>query len=77
MGGVRVTRNQAFAALTGAVVMVTAGLVWLIGAWGLIVMGLLVAAVVVLGVDIEEGPGRETVADAASPPWRGGPVHRQ
>ncbi|WP_157251109.1 hypothetical protein [Nonomuraea typhae] len=47
-------RTEAAALLTAALAMVVGGLVWLLGAIGLIIPGVLLAAFVLLVVEIKE-----------------------
>lgn len=61
------TRRESLLALAVAFTLVIAGLVWLIGPWGLIVGGLGLASATLFGFErVREGEGRrgEDLADA-------------
>jgi hypothetical protein len=65
------TRREALLALAVAFALITAGLTWLLGGYGLIIGGLLVAATTLFGFErIGEGRG-EALEDAVPQPGRG------
>lgn len=65
------TRREALLALAVALALIVAGLTWLLGGYGLIAGGLLVAAVTLFGFErIGEGQRGETLEDAV-PQQRG------
>lgn len=71
-----VTRREALAAMAAAFVLIAAGLVWLLGPYGLILAGLVLAATVLFGVNITEGPRGEAV-DGPAGPRHAVPVQRR
>lgn len=70
-----VTKREALTVLAVAYVLITAGLVWLFGPYGLIGAGAALAAVALFGIDVREAR-HEAVA---SPPRRRHrvPVHHR
>ena len=70
------TRWEARTALAAALLMVTAALTWLLGPWGLLAPGLLLALVVLFLVDVKEQASGEAVADPVRTYPGGGPVRR-
>lgn len=48
------TRREAVACLTVAFTLITAGLVWLVGPWGLIACGVALSAVILFVVEVKD-----------------------
>lgn len=57
------------AVLGVALALIGAGLTWLLGAFGLIIIGSALAALVLFGVNVEERPRGEPVPELGAPPW--------
>lgn len=67
------TRRESLAVLGVALALIGAGLTWLLGPYGLVIIGIALGAAVLFGVNLEERPRAEPVPDPA-PPWaRSGP----
>lgn len=62
------TRRESLRALGFAFLLLTAALVWLLGPWGLLAAGIVLAAAVLFGFnEVSEAERGEAVGDAPSP----------
>ena len=64
------TRLEALVLFAAAVTLIVAGLVWLLGPWGLIGSGVALAAVALFAFDLREERRDEPVAGPARPVLR-------
>jgi hypothetical protein len=73
-----VRRVEALIALAAAVCLIVAGLVWLLGPYGLIISGVAVAVLVLFGFDLAD-PGPEPGKERRGEPVAGpaGPLVRR
>ena len=62
------TRRESLGVLGVAFVLITAGLTWLLGPYGLIIAGVGLAAAVLFGVNLEERRA-QPVPDPGPAPW--------